>query len=161
MNTQKINLRSERTKLYNQRYQDGHILEGRSWGELILGRRELWVLKRGRSPDHGERYEREKDSKSVHRGLHKESSSLKSLIWKRRGAGHCKFLYAGEHKVCSFRDPCYHQGGWWCSSRGERQRPGRQHSLRIPWVAQPPWSSTVSLVTKDPTSAIELPHLPA
>lgn len=67
-------------------------MEGRSFGEFIWGREELWVLQRGENliMDRGVR-EKERESESMCRKMHK-NSLLKTITEKGRGAEYSKIL---------------------------------------------------------------------
>ena len=55
-------------------------MEGKTYGDVIQGRKESWVLQRGGSPDHGEMRKREREKeKAEHRGLHKKDTFSKTL----------------------------------------------------------------------------------
>ena len=57
--------------------------------DVISGRKGLWLLWRGRTPDHGQRRKRETErdrQREVHRGLHRENTFPKSLFRKTRRA---------------------------------------------------------------------------
>lgn len=56
---------------------------------MIWDRKELQVLWTGRSPDHRESREREKN---MYRGMHEKNSSPKPFTGKRRGAEYLRFL---------------------------------------------------------------------
>ena len=56
------------------------------------------MLQKGGIPDTEKRQEREAEKgreRAVHRGLHRENTSPKTLTGKMRGADFCKFLQVG------------------------------------------------------------------
>ena len=62
-----------------QREKNGHIVEGRNCRELIWGKKELWVLQRGGSTDHGER-----EQESSVQGNAQEKLFPKTIDWERK-----------------------------------------------------------------------------
>ena len=65
-------------------------MEGRRYGDVILGIKELRLPWRGRNLDLSERGERERNRKQ-HRGLHKRNISQKLLTGKTREPDYPKF----------------------------------------------------------------------
>lgn len=67
-------------------------------GRYDWGRKELWVLQRGGSPDQRERRERERECVNRVQGSAQENHLPKPLTGKMREADYCKFLQGAELK---------------------------------------------------------------